>query len=186
MTTKKRLEPIVNDDSEILILGTLPGEDSFDEKEYYSGLNNRFWNIVFASQPNVDLKKLNYNDKVKRLKELHIALWDIYEYAERKEGSSKDCDISLVPGTYKYNDVFKLLKQNPSIKMIALTGISKGSQKIYSGFLDFYKNDVIAALQKGVSIVYLPSTSGFNRMKQKEVKKAWLKVLPQDGELPIC
>ena len=172
------LKKLVGKAPEILILGTLPGEGSIDKKEYYSGLANRFWEFVFATQTNVDLKKLSYKDKVKRLDECHIALWDIYEYAERKDGSSFDCDINLVPEAYKYNDVFGLLRQNPSIKMIVLCGVSKDTRKLYSKFLEFYKDDVFAALKNGVSIIYLPSASGSNRMNREKVEKAWLKVLP--------
>lgn len=180
------LKKLVGKAPEILILGTLPGEGSIEKKEYYSGLANRFWEFVFASQPNVDLKKLSYKEKVKCLDKCHIALWDIYEYAERKDGSSFDCDINLVPETYKYNDVFGLLRQNPSIKMIVLCGISKDTRKLYSKFLEFYKDDVFAALKNGVSFIYLPSASGSNRMNREKVEKAWLKVLPYDGGLQIC
>jgi len=172
------LKKLVGKVPEILILGTLPGEDSIDKKEYYSGLTNRFWEFVFATQPNVDLKKLSYRDKVKRLDEFHIALWDIYEYAERKEGSSFDCDINLISETYKYNDIFGLLKQNPSIKMIVFSGVSKNTRKLYAKFIEFYKDDVVAALKKGVSFIYLPSASGSNRMNREKVEKAWMKVLP--------
>lgn len=38
------LQPIIDENSEILILGTMPGKESLESEEYYASPNNSFWN----------------------------------------------------------------------------------------------------------------------------------------------
>ena len=40
------LPPIIDESSEILILGTMPGKESLRSKEYYASPNNSFWKIM--------------------------------------------------------------------------------------------------------------------------------------------
>ena len=40
------LPPIIDESSEILILGTMPGKESLRSKEYYAAPNNSFWKIM--------------------------------------------------------------------------------------------------------------------------------------------
>lgn len=41
------LDPIVNEDSRILVLGSMPGAQSLKMSEYYAYEQNRFWHIMF-------------------------------------------------------------------------------------------------------------------------------------------
>jgi len=40
--------PIVDNESEILILGSVPGVRSLEMKEYYAHPQNVFWKIIFS------------------------------------------------------------------------------------------------------------------------------------------
>ncbi len=57
--------PIISNDCEILILGTLPLEQSRKIGEYYSNKSNRFWEMI-CTYLGVNIPD-NYNDKVKLL-----------------------------------------------------------------------------------------------------------------------
>ena len=43
---KKSFEPIINDKSKILILGSLPSDKSIIANEYYGNKTNQFWDII--------------------------------------------------------------------------------------------------------------------------------------------
>ena len=62
------LDPIVGDNPKILILGTYPGKESLENKEYYKSNLNSFWYIIQQVFNNGE--ELNtYEDKCKVLKE---------------------------------------------------------------------------------------------------------------------
>ena len=70
------LDPIVFEDSKILIVGSMPSAISLKEQMYYANKNNRFWKI---------LKEIfQTEDKIELLKVSHIALWDICHSCIRK------------------------------------------------------------------------------------------------------
>ena len=73
-------EPIINKESEILILGSLPSIISLREKQYYANPRNHFWKIlysVFNSEISYD-----YNARKEFLLKNKIALWDVIGLAE--------------------------------------------------------------------------------------------------------
>lgn len=79
------LPPVIAERSKILILGTLPGDDSLRLQQYYAHCHNQFWKIL-AEVYGDDIGE----DYSKRLEFLHrrgLALWDVLRCAER-EGSS--------------------------------------------------------------------------------------------------
>ena len=78
-------EPIVNDESKILILGSMPSIESLKKRLYYGNIKNHFWKIVYALFDN-DLDEY-YEDRKKFLLLHKIAVWDVVKYCDR-EGSS--------------------------------------------------------------------------------------------------
>ncbi len=119
-------EPIIYDDTKILILGTFPSIDSFKYDFYYAHKRNQFWKIlseIFA-MPTTTRK-----EKITLLKTNKIGLWDIVSSCERKNSSDtnlKNCTLHDIP---------KLLKKYPTIKTIAFTG-----QKAAKLYQKEYKN----------------------------------------------
>ncbi len=112
---KESLPPLIDENSEILILGTMPGEESLQKGEYYASSRNSFWKIIaclFHGNKGFN----DYKEKEECLKEHHIALWDVLSSCER-EGSS-DANIT----NEDLNDIENLLKQYPNIHLIVCNG----------------------------------------------------------------
>ena len=74
--------PLIYEDVEILILGSLPGKKSIELKEYYGHPRNRMWKILCAIT-NCDLPT-DYASKKIFLQKNKIGLWDVAGSAERK------------------------------------------------------------------------------------------------------
>lgn len=140
--------PIVFEDSEVLLLGTLPGAVSLERNYYYADDGNYFWQ--FFSEYTECEKPRNWEDVRNVLQKAKVALWDIYESAvrvdEQNNATSKDSDITDVC----WNDIETFLGENPQIKRVGILG-----KKAYKEFVKKYP-----AFAK--KCVYLPSTSGSN------------------------
>ena len=112
---KESFPPLVDEYSEILILGTMPGDESLRINQYYASPNNSFWKIMSVLF-NEGKSFQDYEEKVNCLKKNHVALWDVFSFCER-EGSAD----SNIQGE-KLNDIEGLLKQYPHIKKIVFNG----------------------------------------------------------------
>ena len=109
---KHAFPPIVDENSKILILGTMPGEKSLQRNQYYAHKNNQFWKIIFIlfQQPLTE----HYDARKAILLKNHIALWDVLKACEG-EGSSDKNIMNAVP-----NDFVSFYKRYPKIKKITL------------------------------------------------------------------
>src|SRR5574344_2168203 len=138
---KHSLKPIIDESSQILILGSLPSVISRKEEFYYANKSNRFWQVISSIY---QVKIPNNNDeRLKFIKEHHLAFYDVIE----------ECDIVLSSDSSIKNvipaDISTLIK-NTNIRTIILTGnLSK---------ILFYKYNQIP----NVKVFALPSTSGAN------------------------
>src|SRR5688500_9404170 len=99
---KTAFTPIGNQDSEILILGTMPGERSLKLQQYYGHAGNQFWKIMFAlfEEPFTT----NYELRTILLLKNKIALWDVLSYCEGKGSSDTNIEKEIpndFPSFYK-------------------------------------------------------------------------------------
>lgn len=143
---KQAFPPLVNQNSKILILGTMPGEKSLELQEYYGNKGNSFWKLLFTLF-NRPLPK-EYIEKKQLLEENNIALWDVLAYCERT--GSLDSNIK----NEKANDFESFYKQYPNIKHVFF------SSKNASNFYDKY-----VGREKDLQYSILPSPSGANASK---------------------
>ena len=102
-------EPVYNEKSEILILGTFPSVKSRASGFYYQHPQNRFWKVVSALA-GVPIPGTIEEQKTLLL-ENHIAVWDVI-YSCDINGSSDSSIRNVVP-----NDIRALLDMT-SIKTI--------------------------------------------------------------------
>lgn len=137
-------EPIIDEDSEVLILGSFPSVKSRQVGFYYGNPQNRFWKVLgktFNETVPDDI-----NGKIRFLKKHKIALWDIYVKA-RIKGSS-DADINEATG--ETGNVEALLKKYPKIKNVVCNG-----KKSYLASME-------ALSRYSINVTYFPSTSSAN------------------------
>lgn len=111
---KKGLAPLVGKNAKILILGSLPGDESLRRQEYYGNPRNMFWAVMSSILGEKSPRQ--YSDKVKYLQRHGIALWDILRAAERE--GSLDANIQ----NEEFNDIAKFISEHPSIEVIVTNG----------------------------------------------------------------
>jgi hypoxanthine-DNA glycosylase len=105
----------------VLVLGTLPGEESLRRVEYYAHPRNLFWPIIFGLFGE-SLAPV-YDDRLAFIRSHRIALWDVCAIAERR--ASLDSEIRReVPNT-----LHELLDANPTIATVAFNG--GGARRLY-------------------------------------------------------
>ena len=147
--------PIANKNSRILILGTMPSEESLRRQERYGHKSNQFWRIIFTlfDKPLPD----NYEEKITLLTENNIAIWDVLHSCEGS--GSLDSDIK----NEKPNNFNKFFKEYSQINHIFFT-----SQKA----AEFYKKYV--GFDSDKTYITLPSPSSANaRMRLAEKIDKW-------------
>lgn len=114
-TLKRCFDPVVNDKTRLLILGSLPGEKSLALQEYYGNGQNKFWELV-GEVIDADLRGMSYEGRLATLLAHGIGLWDVVAQAHRS--GSLDSNIRQ----RNDNDLLGLLARHPNIKAIAFNG----------------------------------------------------------------
>lgn len=139
--------PIAGARARLLILGSLPGQESLRQRQYYAHRANAFWKImghILEAGPD-----LPYETRARRLVERRIALWDVCAAAERP-GS---LDTAIVRSTVVANDFRSFLEQHPEITRIGFNGAKA---------CELYRRLVLPGLPRelaAVDRIVLPSTS---------------------------
>ncbi len=137
---KRSFPPVVDGRARVLVLGTLPGEESLRRREYYAHPRNLFWPIVFAlfgAPP-----ALTYSDRLAFVAAQRIALWDVCETGER--AASADSTIRRE----QPNAIDQLLGKHPLIRAVAFNGT--GARRLYDRHFERYPQ---------LTYLALPSTS---------------------------
>lgn len=111
---KTSFPPISDAETEILILGTLPGDRSLQSGEYFAHPRNRFWKIISAITNNPFPQ--SYSEKMNLLQRTKIGVWNVLHKAHRK--GSLDSEIqNEVP-----NDLPAFIDRHKNLKVIAFDG----------------------------------------------------------------
>jgi len=108
------LEAFTGTDPKVLMLWTFPSDESLKEDFYYKGSRNSFWKIIWKVFWIDDLGTKTNDEKRTFLVENGIALWDIFETAERNDWSSTDKNTKWL----KYNDIKWLVEDFDNIKYL--------------------------------------------------------------------
>jgi hypoxanthine-DNA glycosylase len=137
--------------AKILLLGTMPGEQSLKLQQYYGRKDNQFWKIIFAlfNQPLVH----DYETKKALLLSKGIAVWDVLRYCER-EGSADSKIQKEVP-----NDFASFYSKHPQVKQVFFTSTKAR---------DYY--DTYVKRKPDYNYHLLPSTSSANTWKTVDEK----------------
>lgn len=135
--------PIVNEHSKILLLGSMPGEESLLRQQYYGHKGNQFWRIMYQLL-NVPFTEV-YENRVQLLLDHQIALWDVLHSCQRA-GSADSCIQQPIP-----NEFTPFLQLHPRIAHIVFT--SGKAQQLFLKHVGTYC---------GIALHKLPSPSGAN------------------------
>jgi len=147
------LAPILDRDTEILILGTLPSDISLTTAQYYANSGNDFWKLIGAAllRP---LEEMSYEERIAILRANHIGLWDAYRTCRRPGSMDKDIIES------ELNDFGTLKGIAPNIRLICFNGkrASEAEEPLH---------------KLGYKMLLLPSSSGANRKDQEARQLLW-------------
>ena len=150
-------EPVSAPTARVLILGSLPGQESLRRREYYAHPRNGFWGIVevLFGIPST----MSYAERTRRLSRSGVALWDVCASAHRP-GS---LDVSIRPDSVIANDIAAFLRGHSRTNLICFNGAKAG---------ELFRKHV--GVPKGVPCLLLPSTSPANAtMSFAEKVKCW-------------
>lgn len=142
------IDPVFDENSEILILGSFPSVKSREIGFFYGHKQNRFWKVT-ASVFGCKVPQTVEEKKAFLLKN-HIALWDVI--AECEISASADSSIKNAAA----NDIGIILN-SAEIKAIFVNG--KTAEKYYNKYI---------LPKTGISAVCLPSTSPANAAQSVE------------------
>ena len=153
---KRCFDPVVDAQTRLLVLGSLPGEKSLALQEYYANRQNRFW-LLMSEVIGVDLVRLDYTSRLAALLIQRVGLWDVVAEAHRAgslDSRIRDCND---------NDLLALLAHLPNLTTIAFNGgtAARLGLKVLGQHAARYR------------IVQLPSSSPAYTLSYAEKSRLW-------------
>ena len=137
--------PVARRDARVLIVGSMPGEQSLVAGQYYANPHNAFWRLMgklCGAGPN-----LPYGRRCARLRAAGIALWDVIATCER-DGS---LDSAIATDSQVINDFAEFFRTHARIELICFNG-GKAAQS--------FRRQIAPTLPSTtLRYVQLPSTS---------------------------
>lgn len=150
-------EPVFDENSKVLILGTFPSVKSRENRFYYGHPQNRFWKVI-AGLTESEVPR-TIEEKKKLLLEHGIAIWDVIESCDII-GSSDSSIKNVVPA-----DIERVVANSKIQNIYANGGTAK---KLYEKY---------SQKKTGREIIGLPSTSPANAAYSLErLLECWQKV----------
>ena len=159
MSVKVGLPPVARSDARLFLLGSLPGDASLAARQYYAHPTNQFWRLL-GRAIGEKLELLNYGERLARLAERHIGLWDVIASAKRP--GSLDQAIREAA----HNRVEHLLHDFPDLRAICFNGSSASA----------VGRKLIGKPPQHLTLIDLPSSSAANTRPFAEKASAWAMV----------
>lgn len=154
--------PLYDENSTILILGSLPSVKSREQQFFYGHPQNRFWKLMAAlfEEPEPKTKEEKRSLALRH----HIAMWDTIYSCDIK-GSSDSSIKNVVPTD------LKTIVENSKITRVFCNGRTSGK------YYNKYQEKTL-----GIKAIELPSTSPANAAWQIDrLMEAW-KIITEDAE----
>ena len=153
---KRSFAPVVGEDALLLVLGSLPGEESLARGQYYANPRNQFWRLI-GEVIERDLVGLAYESRLEALLAARVGLWDVVASASRR--GSLDGAIR----GHSANDLPALLGRLPDLRAIAFNGATSARIGRQS-----------AEGATAVELLTLPSSSPAYTLSYTAKREAWL------------
>jgi len=152
---KRSFPPVADDRTKVLVLGSLPGEESLARAQYYANPRNHFWRLIGAVA-GLDLVPLPYEARLEALLAAGIGLWDTVGSATRR--GSLDGAIRLD----RTNDLAKLAASLPGLRAVGFNGGKSASLGLPQ-----------LAERPGLELITLPSSSPAYTRSFEDKLTAW-------------
>ena len=156
MSVKSGLPPIARPNARLFVLGSLPGDASLSAQRYYAHPTNQFWRLL-GEATGEELQALSYEDRLGRLAEWRIGLWDVIASARRP--GSLDQAIRLA----EHNRIEQLLRDFPDLRAVAFNGATAAT----------IGRRLIGEPPPGLMLLDLPSSSAANTAAFADKLSAW-------------
>ena len=157
---KRAFDPVVDERTHVLVLGSLPGDASLKAEQYYAHPRNGFWRLI-GGVIGIDLAPLPYLQRLEALKSAGVGLWDVLASAERR--GSLDAAIRS-PETA---DLRGLITGLPELRAVAFNGATaaKAGRWALTGVDDF-------------ALIGLPSSSAAYTRPLSGKAESWAQIRP--------
>jgi TDG/mug DNA glycosylase family protein len=112
---KASFAPVVDAETRLVVLGSLPGEISLRRAQYYAHPQNQFWRLMGAVTGQ-DLAAAPYDARLALLRSHGVGLWDVVQSARRAgslDGAIRD---------HQPNPLVELAGSLPQLRAIAFNG----------------------------------------------------------------
>ena len=152
---KRSFGPIVDARTRLLVLGSLPGEESLAQSRYYAHPRNQFWRLM-GDVIGVGLEALDYDARLAALLTARVGLWDVVESATRH--GSLDANIR----SHRANRLADLTASLPCLCAVAFNGATAaalGRRQL--------------ADVAGLALIALPSSSPAYTLSLAEKRERW-------------
>jgi hypoxanthine-DNA glycosylase len=157
---KRSFPPVADSRTRVLVLGSLPGEESLARSQYYANPRNHFWRLIGAVA-GLDLVPLPYPARLEALLAAGIGLWDTVGSATRR--GSLDGAIRLD----RANDLAALAAALPELRAVGFNGGKSASLGLPQ-----------LASRPDLALVSLPSSSPAYTRPFEEKLAAWMQLKP--------
>ena len=154
-TSRRRgLAPVLDARARVLILGSFPSEASLAARQYYAHPRNHFWPLLGAvlDEP---LAELPYAQRLARVRERGVALWDTIVACERK--GSLDAAIRNA----ERGEIARVRRVARGLRAVAFNGGTAARA-------------APAWRAAGYATLALPSTSPAHTLAIAEKRAAWM------------
>lgn len=153
---KRSFPPVVNERTRVLVLGSLPGEESLARRQYYAHPRNHFWRLM-EGVTGRDLVALAYEARLAALLEAGIGLWDTVGEATRL--GSLDGNIR----GHRPNPLAGLVEKLPQLRAVGFNG----GRSAAIGMSQL-------AGRTGLALIPLPSSSPAYTLSFEAKRERWL------------
>ena len=166
-TIKSSFAPVVDQNTRVLILGSLPGDASLAQQQYYAHPQNRFWHLL-SDVFHIDLCNADYPTRLQTLLDHEIGVWDVIAQAPRR--GSLDSQIR----DRSDNNLLALLDTLPNLHTIAFNGATAYKLGL----------KVLGAQGNQYRVLSLPSSSPAHTMRYALKAAAWLALIDDKSVAP--
>jgi hypoxanthine-DNA glycosylase len=163
---KRSFPAVVDARTRVLVLGSLPGEESLARSQYYANPRNHFWRLIGAVI-GADLVPLPYEARLEALLRARVGLWDTVGSATRR--GSLDGAIR----GHRSNDLADLAARLPKLRAVGFNGGKSASLGLPQ-----------LAGRPDLALITLPSSSPAYTRSFEEKLEQWMRLAPYLSPLP--